>query len=388
MESLFATITSDMELLRYIGEKKQPYSEEPLGKLYVLAYVWLTYFDMRPIQERMPLRFEELKEDPYNKQLEKMHETFVPKLCANLFRKMMSLPRYRESVLLAYEHLIEPSQDLQFGALAIQAGERIVIGFEGTDLSYVGWKEDCIMSYSDSIASYQLAKAFTEKVMERFPDKKVILAGHSKGGNVAAYVLSALEDDTRIEAAYSFEGPGFHSSSIFAAHPEREKKLFKYIPQSSVVGVLLCNETNVRIVKSRSVGIFQHNTFKWQIIGDDFVYLSKRSMSSRYIDKAVNGWIATLSEDERRRFVRLVFNMLDNSKARDFRTLVRGIFMEMPTLNQAYKQMGAEDKTFFDVALKNLQRISVRTFKEEALAYIKSTWGGIGRLSKAKKQGE
>ncbi|MCR5348427.1 MAG: DUF2974 domain-containing protein [Bacilli bacterium] len=360
-----------MDLLRYIASKKETWEEDPLNKIDVLGYVWLSYFDFRPVQERFPLAWDAFKNDPFFDNLEKRHETFVPKSCATLFRNMIASPRYQKTVMVDYQHIIDSDQDVQFGALALSAGGKTIVIFEGTDLSFVGWKEDCIMSYSDSVPSYPLAEAFIKRTLEK-TEGPVILAGHSKGGNIAAYCLATLEDDSRIESVYSFEGPGFHSDNVFSAHPERMEKLHKYIPYSSVVGVLLCNETNVSIVKSGSVGVLQHNTFKWRIQGNDFEYANKRSLSSLYIDKAVNGWLKCLDEDERKRFIEITFNTLNKTKVKDFKGLAKTLFKEIPTMRQAYKEMGDNDKTFFASAIKSLFSSAGKAFVDVAKEAPKS----------------
>ena len=352
-----------MHLNQYVSSTTATLEDLPLSKIDVLALTWLTYFDMRPIADRLPLSFAELKDDPYAAELEQKHESFIPNICANMFRTMMVNPRYRDFRIIAYQHQVDASISLQFGALAIDTGKQIVVAYEGTDLSFNGWKEDCIMSYSDSIASYPLAKGFLEEVL-RITDRPLILAGHSKGGNVAAYCLATYEDDSRIEAAYSFEGPGFHNPQIFAAYPERTAKLQKFIPQSAVVGVMLCNEAQVRIVRSDSVGVFQHNAFKWIIKEGDFVYLAKTTASSRYIDRAVNGWIDSLTETERAHFVDLCFDGLQRTKVKRFPELLQNIFKEMPALRENYMNLGKEDKAFIKRAIRSLAQSAFFTLGE------------------------
>ena len=344
-----------MFLGRYVNTKKETFDEVPVTKIDVLAITWLTYFDMRELSDRLPMSFAALKSDPYSALLESKHESFIPKTCATMFRAMMDSPRYRDCVLLDYEHLTDADRAVQFGALAVEMGGYVVIAFEGTDLSFVGWKEDFIMSYSDSIASYPLAERFIEKVLSS-TQKPIILTGHSKGGNIAAYCLATAESDERIVAAYSFEGPGFHNPAIFANHPERAEKLHKFIPQSSIVGVLLSNETQVHIVRSTSVGIFQHNAFKWVIQDDDFVYMQKTTASSKSIDNAINGWLASLNDEDRKRFVDICFDTLDQSKARSLPYLVKHLFSEIPSLRVAYRNLGSEDKDFMKRTSRQLAK--------------------------------
>ena len=355
-----------MNLIRYVKTNFTPFQELALNKLDVLAFVWTSYFNMASLVSKMPLRLGELKGDPYLGNLEKLHESFVPKTSSSLFRSMVISPRYRDAKILAYRKVSDEGKAIQFGAIAYEAAGHLIVVFEGTDLSYVGWKEDCIMSYSDTIGSYPLAERFLEEAM-KLSSYPVIIAGHSKGGNVAAYLLTSAEDDSRIERVYSFEGPGFRNPNVFAAHPERVAKLEKYIPHSSVVGVLLNNEAETRIVKSRSVAVLQHNALKWVIHDNDFIYLSKRTISSRFIDKTANAWIAGLTSEERERFVQLFFGALNQTDTMGFGQLAMRIGKELPLLFKAFRSLSPGDKEF-------LRRV-LRRFGDQALLEIKPKTG-------------
>ena len=349
-----------MNLLRYVETNKETFETSPINKLDVLCFVWATYSNLTSIAPRFPLSFPDFAKEPICDELELLHESFVPETSARLFRSMLASPRYQNCSFLGYDHVKDQDKDIQFGAIAFQADGKIVVVFEGTDLSYVGWKEDCVMSYSDSIGSYPLAMRFLKQMMERF-EGNVILAGHSKGGNIAAYLLANIADDSRIEKAYSFEGPGFRNPDVFAPFPERAAKLEKFIPHSSVVGVLLNNETEARIVKSRSIAVLQHNALKWVIRDGDFVYLSKRTVSSRFVDKTANEWIARLSDEERERFVNLLFSALNQTEVSSFGQLVYDIAHELPLLYRAYKGLNEEDRAFFRRVIRALGKQALAT---------------------------
>lgn len=349
-----------MNLLRYIETNKKSFSEDPINKLDVLSLTWATYFNMSGVASTFPVSFPEFASDPYCRDLEIYHESFVPKTSAILFRRTLSSPRFKDCVLLAYDQVKDAEKDIQFGAIAFQAGGKIVVAFEGTDLSYVGWKEDCIISYSDSIGSYPLALSFLRSIMAKY-EGPVILAGHSKGGNIAAYLLSAVKDDARIEKVYSYEGPGFRNPNVFSAHPERAKKLEKFVPQSAVVGILLNNEAEARIVKSRSVAVLQHNALKWVIKDEDFVYLQKRTISSRFVDKTANEWLNGLKEEERERFVGILFDSLEQTDARGFGQLVSHLANELPALYHAFHSLSPADRAFVRRVLRSLAKQALRS---------------------------
>ena len=75
------------------------------------------------------------------------------------------------------------------------------------------------------------------------PDRKLRIAGHSKGGNLAAWAaihIPAPLQEQRLLDAYNNDGPGFSHDMVDSdAYRRVADKLHTYIPESSIVGVLL-----------------------------------------------------------------------------------------------------------------------------------------------------
>ena len=343
-----------MALLRYIRNKKETFDESPVNQLDVLAFTWLTYFDLRPLDSHLPVRIGDLKGTDFDKNLEKLHQTWVPSISAKLFRAMMDSPRYRDAEIIRNEETSDVPGVYQFGAIAVRAGGKVIVAYEGTDLSAIGWREDCVMSYSDKIGSYPIADRFYEEVTAATTEP-IIISGHSKGGNVAVYVAAKTADASRVEKVYSYDGPGFHNSDVFAEHPEREALVTKYIPQGSIVGILLNSNAHCTIVRSYSIGVFQHNAIKWSIEGDDFIHVDKLSLSSRFLDAAANQWISELAPEEKARFVELLFGPLGDQKI-SMSTLFKDLARSAPALALAFRDMAKEDRRFMFLVIKQFAK--------------------------------
>ena len=212
------------------------------------------------------------------------------------------------------------------------------------------------MAYKDVLGSYPLASKFLLEAMEAYPDVPVYIGGHSKGGNVAAYILATVEDDSRIQKVYSYEGPGFHSGAVFAAYPERRKKLIRYIPQGAIVGVML-NTANeeATIVHSPSIGVFQHDALRWKVNKKtlDFVRLQRLTLSSRYLNEYANKWIFDLTDEEKERFISLVFDAIGDKRGTLYDVL-SGLFSAGPMAMNMLRGMTPEDRKFFFSVLKRL----------------------------------
>ncbi len=86
------------------------------------------------------------------------------------------------------------------------------------------------------------------------------------------------------------------------------------IPQASVVGLLMNYHANYTVVKSLSVSLWQHDAFKWQVLGTDFV-AGERTSASLLMDETLHEWLKACTKDERREFVEALFDVLTSSDA-------------------------------------------------------------------------
>ena len=87
-------------------------------------------------------------------------------------------------------------------------------------------------------------------------------------------------------------------------------KICTYVPQSSVFGMLLEREEPHTIIKSRQVGLLQHEPYSWEVMGGDFVREERLTADSRFLDRTFKTWLADMSTAERNEFFDTVFELL------------------------------------------------------------------------------
>ena len=353
-----------MNIYGYIKEEKRSFLEKPFSAVDSLVFSWMAYFDFEKIKELYPLSIKTIKDIPYYQKLGPYYTAVLARPSKKIMMALCDSPRFKDVEILDSFSLSDKKLNVQFGALAVRFNNIIVVGFRGTDLSYTGWKEDFTLSYKDSIHSYSLATSFLNGVMQNY-DENIILCGHSKGGHLCTYLLSELEDTNRIDLVYSFDGPGFRTLDLFKGKEDRLHKFIKIIPQSSFVGVLFSNETEMQIIKSRNVMLLQHNPLEWLVKNSDFIYLKKRAFSSKYLEKAVNSWIDSLDEKERERFTEIVFGELDKLEAKDFKAFFKGIFKQMGPLYKAYRHLEKEDRKLLIHVMMKLVRNLIKPEKKK-----------------------
>ena len=221
--------------------------------------------------------------------------------------------RFGTAGLAFYRDLYIPDEETQFAAMAFLLDDgSAFLAFRGTDYSLTGWKEDFNMSFQDSIPAQREALAYTREFAEVWP---VImrLGGHSKGGNIAVYAAAKAEPEVqqRILSVYNNDGPGFTESLMGdPGYLTMVPKIKTYIPQSSIIGMLLEHEEPYTVVKSNTAGLLQHDIYTWEVMGGDFIHVEEVTDQSRFIDNTIKRWVADMSKEERGVLVDKVFGLL------------------------------------------------------------------------------
>lgn len=231
----------------------------------------------------------------------------------SLLRRAAEAPRFRNVKLAFYRSIFIPEEETQFAAVAflLEDGSAF-LAFRGTDYSLVGWKEDFNMSFLDSVPAQREAAAYTVSFGAAFIGP-LILGGHSKGGNLAVYAGSQmpLGIQNRIRAVYSLDGPGFTDALMGSAgYLQLVPRIHTYIPESSIIGILLEHEEPYTVIKSRQISILQHELYSWEIARDGFVHLDEISSGSRFADRTIKNWISGMTPQERGEFVDALFSLL------------------------------------------------------------------------------
>ena len=238
----------------------------------------------------------------------------VTKNRLKLLEKVASSTRFKNIKLMGYVNDIDPDVQKQFAAMIFKIKpETYVLTFRGTDDSIIGWKEDFHMTYMDQVPAQKTAVNYLRKAMDALPGQ-FILTGHSKGGNLASYAASQIEPEyqERIQSIYSYDAPGLNHSVITSqGYQTISEKIKRYIPQGSIVGMMLETPKQAQIVKSTAIGgLAQHDTFSWQISDQTFVLLDNLNPDSLQVDKTLKNWVDSVSYEELKDFFDLFFGLI------------------------------------------------------------------------------
>lgn len=260
-----------------------------------------------------------------------------------LWDAMDRYPRFARVDLMMFSHNFDEKDEVQFAAVLFGAGDTGVVVFRGTDGSLVGWKEDLNMSFR-VVPSQIEAKYFLESAAKAARERgfdKLILCGHSKGGNLAMFAAAgaAPEIQDRIEKIYSFDAPGLSEEILTSESWERVKdKVVTYVPESSIIGLLLGSCGKSRIVDSDSVSIWQHNPFKWHVMGTDLVETERMSRSSRVIDRTIDDFLDKYPPEKRRVLVNAIYDAIRATGADSVKALPGAVLFHMKDVRQTLSE--------------------------------------------------
>ncbi|MBQ2991522.1 MAG: DUF2974 domain-containing protein [Clostridia bacterium] len=236
-----------------------------------------------------------------------------------LLYELQKSERFAPIRLIGYINRYSREDEEQFSAVTfVIGGDNSFVAFRGTDSTVVGWKEDFNMSFSGEVPSQRNAYYYIQEAA-RVLGGRLILGGHSKGGNLAAYagIFSPEDVQRRIVSVYNFDGPGFNESVVATQEFKKvNMRIRTYVPQSSLIGILLWHAEAFTVVSSDAVSVLQHNPYTWQVMGGKFITEEQRTRSSRFAEETLKHWLTSLAPQERRALIDGIYGVLDASQGR------------------------------------------------------------------------
>lgn len=303
------------------------FSQLPLNSVDALIFSTLAYVKYDGIVPEEVCRWITLEDAARNVlDLPDLDKRIRVKRDIELLEAVLEAPRFRRIGLSFYQNVLIPEEETQFSAVTffLEDGSAF-LAFRGTDYSLTGWKEDFNMSFQESVPAQRLAVKYLQDFCE-VSSMPLRLGGHSKGGNLAVYAAAKCDTaiQERIIEVYNEDGPGFMSHLIDSVgYQNVMPKIRTYIPQSSVVGMLLEHEEPYIVIKSKQIGVLQHDPYSWEVMGKDFIYVEEVSEESKFLDKTIKAWMMQLSAEERNKLVDTVFELLATGDAETTKEMIR-----------------------------------------------------------------
>ena len=285
-----------------------------------------------------------------------------------LLKKTAESRRFSDLTLCGYINEWDEDAEKQFSAVTVDLpGSVSYISYRGTDSSIVGWKEDFNMSFKCPVPSQESAVSYMNKAASVLTTD-LIAGGHSKGGNLAVFAASFCRGDFkgRISSVYNFDGPGFDSKVIEQdGYKDICSRVLTFVPQSSIIGMLLEHEEPYTIIKSRGKnGLIQHNIYSWLVSPKGFTRLDNVDSKSTFIDHTLKEWVRKMTPQEREVFVDTSYNMICKTGAHTVNDLNGIGLKKVMVLLSSLKGMDDESKDVIFGAVELLLESAKISFKK------------------------
>ena len=281
--------------------------------------------------------------------------------------------RFGNVRVTGFRNIVDPSRNIQFCGATFLIDKRVsFVAFRGTDDSLIGWKENMDLAYNEVVPSQKEAVAYLEEAAKHVHGT-IIVGGHSKGGNLAVYAsaVSTKKVNRRIEAVYNFDGPGFNEKVLSDERfQEITDRVHTFVPQDSLIGLLLEHKEPITVIHSReNNGVKQHHMVTWEVEPFDLVRDKGITKAGENYRENISEWIASMSEEQKRTFVNVLYDLVDDYKTTGELFTVKNLWKVM----WEYKNMPDDNKKAITGAVGDLKDTVFENVKDK-IYEIRDKW--------------
>ncbi len=318
----------------------------------------------------------------------------INRATVQLLEKVAGSKRYSNLYAAAYISKYDAAIEEQFSAMTFFESRQSrlpFVAFRGTDDTIVGWKEDFNLVTETAVPAQLDAVKYVEYTAENTRGK-IIVGGHSKGGNLAIYsaAFSKSVARKRIQKVYNFDGPGFRKELMKSEGMQLVTPLVQsYYPYFSIVGMLFEHAGDYTVVESEASGVMQHDPFSWHMKAQGFVTKDGFDTGSIYFHTTFNTWLEGISKEQRELFVETLFQIIQATEARTNSELSENFFHNAHVIISAIKKLDKETAEevvriaglLFECAQKNFPDSIGNDFMSKFRAKFKSTLKNLPGIS-------
>lgn len=326
-----------------------------------LSYLDFSYFKNKTkLLKTSPL----IKEAASKTNSQERNEKLLKAASESSRYKYLKIVRYKEEASLLSE--------LQFSATTFVVSRKlIVVAFRGTDNTINGWKEDFNLGFLKEIPAQKLAVEYLAKIAKKYRKSKIIIVGHSKGGNLAFY--AAMKQTSTIQKRflriYNLDGPDFlEEISASEEYQNILAKAVKIVPEESIIGMILQTHNEYVIVKATGTLLNQHKLFNWLIDEktNNLVYVETLTKTAKKIRVSLYSFLYTFTVEEREMIVNSLFDLLKVSECTTVSDFKKDFNNNLQLMYDKYKGSDAQTKKLLRKTLFELLKFfTLNYFRSE-----------------------
>lgn len=311
------------DILSYVEKYSEISSDElEFGEIDYLIFSQICHVNFETFEKGFCLTLREAGEKIFNsdKKVTNYLGLLIPRTIVPLFRRIYKTKRYADVIVSHYINDFNKEKEYQITAVVFKLSkdDRCIV-FAGTGDCIVAWKENFMLLYQQPIEAQKVAaKYLYDYVTSEKIKGKVIVIGHSKGGNLAIYssVINAEFLKDKLKIVYNLDGPGFNKKFYNSENYNLIKEnITTLIPCCSVVGRLFeHNPQNTKFIASTNEGLFQHDLFSWKLNDKDLECSEKLDEKAEQIENKIKELTNKFTEEEQKDFVLGMFMVLEQTE--------------------------------------------------------------------------
>ena len=322
----------------FFKNKDKDFNEFIFTEVDNLIFSLIPYLDLTNIVPAFKTKKTTLNEVAKNIK-NKIYKGFFISNIYKMLQIMKDTKRYGNTLLYNYMNVV--NDEMQFAAITLKLNDNsIYIVYAGTDTSIVGWEEDFKMAYMYPGKSQKYATIYLNKAINLF-DKNIRVGGHSKGGNLAicAAMNTNFFNKRKITHIYNNDGPGFLKEQVLSkTYKSIENKINIYIPEQSIIGLILYHSDNYNVVKSRNFSLLQHDSFNWICNNNSFVK-TKLSKRSKRIEARLTEKIEQMQIEDRINLVNNLFKIFKDNNIKNIKEIsINNLFQIIKNITSLDKE--------------------------------------------------
>ena len=323
-----------------------PFSVSPWNEVDGLMCAVLSYLNFHGLQDHRGWTLREAKR--IDLLIEAQGNTFGPR--KKMFEAMAETARFGDCRMHHFIALTDEDASMQFSAMCMDLPDDTkAVVFRGTDNTLVGWREDLNMSYQTRVPAQQAAAYYLLKAA-KLTDRPIRLIGHSKGGNLAVYAGASMPEriQNRIESIWSYDGPGMNLDvSRSDGFTRIRDKIHSYIPQTSIIGLLMEYYRPYTVVHSIAKGLEQHDPMSWQVYGEHFEEMESIDRTASVVCETLHEMLTNSTPEQRAAFVDTLFHLADNTNATRMSDILNEKFRSLVKMAGGRKELDPETRRVF-----------------------------------------
>ena len=346
--------------------KDKTFAEVPLCEADIIVGSLFSYasFEKTKEYEKHSLSNHTCRVSVFNKSktLNQMSENYLnPKDFKKFLEPILSFRRYKNLQIGYIKNFFSEKRTMQFFTFTIFTKNYNVIFFRGTDISLLGWKENFNMILEDRIPSQVAAKKYVKEISQ-LNTRPIIIAGHSKGGNLAYYSYFNSNENVkdRIIAVYNFDGPSFFKDKY--DYSEFNKKLFKFVPSDDVVGIIFERSNRYIPISTKKKGLNAHDlltrNFSKKSQYKELERKKNLTLTSKTFQITLNIWLNKLTKIEIKELIDFIRGIATCNQMKDLFALKLDIIKERKVYLDNIANYDQDTKE----RLKQISRDLVKTF--------------------------